>query len=143
ELRAKLAELRGQSEGPVTMIPEGPALKLVGKNAVAMDDPRVPQLRANLGLTENPDDTHYDAAVAAAVRKFQAQNGLHADGILGNRTIQAINSPKRDRDIDTIVVNMERWRWLPRQLGAPSLGNAYAILNIPDFTLKVMHNGAE
>ncbi|MGB3446942.1 MAG: L,D-transpeptidase family protein [Xanthobacteraceae bacterium] len=143
ELRAKLAELRGQSEGPVTMIPEGPALKLVGKNAVAMDDPRVPQLRAKLGVTENPDDTHYDATVAAAVRKFQAQNGLHADGILGNRTIQAINSPKRDRDIDTIVVNMERWRWLPRQLGAPSLGNAYAILNIPDFTLKVMHNGAE
>ncbi len=143
ELRAKLAELRGQSEGPVTMIPEGPALKLVGKNAVAMDDPRVPQLRAKLGVTENPDDTHYDAAVAAAVRKFQAQNGLHADGILGNRTIQAINSPKRDREIDTIIVNMERWRWLPRQLGAPSLGNAYAILNIPDFTLKVMHNGGE
>ena len=143
ELRAKLAELRGQSEGPVTMIPEGPTLKLVGKNAVAMDDPRVPQLRAKLGVTENPDDTHYDAAVAAAVRKFQAQNGLHTDGILGNRTIQAINSPKRDREIDTIIVNMERWRWLPRQLGAPSLGNAYAILNIPDFTLKVMHNGAE
>jgi murein L,D-transpeptidase YcbB/YkuD len=38
---------------------------------------------------------------------------------------------------------MERWRWLPRQLGAPSLGNAYAILNIPDFTLKVMQHGNE
>jgi murein L,D-transpeptidase YcbB/YkuD len=143
ELRAKLAELRGQAEGPVTTIPEGPTLKLAGKNAAAMEDPRVPQLRAKLGVTENPDDTHYDATVVAAVRKFQAHNGLHADGILGNRTVQAINSPKRDREIDTIIVNMERWRWLPRQLGAPSLGNAYAILNIPDFTLKVMHNGAE
>ena len=38
---------------------------------------------------------------------------------------------------------MERWRWLPRQLGAASLGNAYVILNIPDFTLKVMQNGAQ
>ena len=38
---------------------------------------------------------------------------------------------------------MERWRWLPRQLGASSLGNAYVILNIPDFTLKVMQNGAQ
>jgi murein L,D-transpeptidase YcbB/YkuD len=38
---------------------------------------------------------------------------------------------------------MERWRWLPRQLGAPAIGNAYVILNIPDFTLKVMQNGAQ
>ena len=38
---------------------------------------------------------------------------------------------------------MERWRWLPRQLGAPSIGNAYVILNIPDYTLKVMQNGAQ
>jgi murein L,D-transpeptidase YcbB/YkuD len=144
ELKAKLAELRGQSEGPVTTIAEGPTLKLVdNKNSMAMEDPRVPQLRAKLGVTENPDDTHYDATVAAAVRKFQAHNGLHADGILGNRTVQALNGPKRDRQIDTLIVNMERWRWLPRQLGAPSLGNAYAILNIPDYTLKVMQHGAE
>ena len=38
---------------------------------------------------------------------------------------------------------MERWRWLPRELGAPALGNAYVILNIPDYTLKVMQNGAQ
>ncbi len=63
-------------------------------------------------------------------------------GVLDDKTVKAINSPKRDRQIDTVIVNMERWRWLPRQLGAPSLGNAYVILNIPDFTLKVMQNGA-
>lgn len=148
ELRAKLAELRGQSEGPVTLLPDGPKLSLAKKtkknpNPVAMEDARVPQLRAKLGVTENPDDIHYDATVAAAVRKFQAHAGLKATGVLDDHTVKAINSPKRDREIDTIVVNMERWRWLPRQLGAPALGNAYAILNIPDFTLKVMHNGAE
>ena len=38
---------------------------------------------------------------------------------------------------------MERWRWLPRELGAPAIGNAYVILNIPDYTLKVMQNGAQ
>jgi murein L,D-transpeptidase YcbB/YkuD len=54
-----------------------------------------------------------------------------------------MNSPKRDRQIDTVMVNMERWRWLPRQLGASAIGNAYVILNIPDFTLKVMHNDAQ
>ncbi|MGB3866784.1 MAG: L,D-transpeptidase family protein, partial [Xanthobacteraceae bacterium] len=148
ELRAKLAELRGQSEAaPVKMIPEGPTLRYVpgSKNhaSAMVEDERVPLLRARLGITENPDDTRYDETVAAAVRTFQSHNGLHPDGILGNRTVATINGPKRDREIDTIVVNMERWRWLPRQLGAASLGNAYAILNIPDFTLKVMQHGAE
>jgi murein L,D-transpeptidase YcbB/YkuD len=147
DLKAKLAELRGQGEGPAVQIAEGPALafKAAAKKqpAVAPEDSRVPQLRAKLGITANADDTHYDAKVAEAVRKFQESAELKANGVLDNRTVKAINSPKRDRQIDTVIVNMERWRWLPRQLGAASLGNAYVILNIPDFTLKVMQNGAQ
>jgi L,D-transpeptidase YcbB len=148
ELRAKLAELRGQGDGPVAQIPDGPALKFTparGKKqpAVEMEDPRVPQLRAKLGLAENAGDTRYDARLAEAVRKFQEGAELKGTGILDDRTVKAINSPKRDRQIDTVIVNMERWRWLPRQLGAPSIGNAYVILNIPDYTLKVMQNGAQ
>ena len=146
ELKAKLAELRGQGDGPVIQIAEGPALAFrpgtKKQPAVAPEDPRVPQLRAKLGISENPDDAHYDAKVAAAVRKFQESAELKATGVLDDRTVKAINSPKRDRQIDTVIVNMERWRWLPRQLGAPSIGNAYVILNIPDYTLKVMQNGA-
>jgi murein L,D-transpeptidase YcbB/YkuD len=57
--------------------------------------------------------------------------------------VAAINSPKRSKLIDTVIVNMERWRWLPRDLGAPSIGDAYVILNIPDYTLKVMQHGAQ
>ena len=75
------------------------------------------------------------------MRKFQESAELKATGVLDDRTVKAINSPKRDRQIDTVIVNMERWRWLPRQLGASSIGNAYVILNIPDYTLKVMQNG--
>ncbi len=148
ELKAKLAELRGQGDGPMAQIPDGPALKFTparGKKqpAVEMEDPRVPQLRAKLGITDNADDTHYDAKVAEAVRKFQEGAELKATGVLDDKTVKAINSPKRDRQIDTVIVNMERWRWLPRQLGAPAIGNAYVILNIPDYTLKVMQNGAQ
>jgi len=146
-LRAKLAELRGQADGPVVEIAEGPPLKFVPaskkKPAVVMEDPRVPVLRAKLGITENADDPHYDAKVAEAVRKFQNGADLKATGVLDDRTVKALNSPKRDRAIDTVLVNMERWRWLPRQLGAASIGDAYVILNIPDFTLKVMQNGAQ
>jgi L,D-transpeptidase YcbB len=148
ELKKKLAELRGQGDGPVIQIADGPALKYTparGKKQpeIVVEDSRVPQLRAKLGIAENADDTHYDAKVADAVRKFQEDADLKATGVLDDRTVKAINSPKKDRAIDTVIVNMERWRWLPRQLGAPSLGNAYVILNIPDYTLKVMQNGGQ
>jgi len=145
DLKAKLAELRGQGEGPVMQIAEGPPLAFKAatkkQQAVTPEDPRVPQLRAKLHIAENPDDTRYDAKVAAAVRKFQEGADLKPTGVLDDRTVKAINAPKRDRQIDTVIVNMERLRWLPRQLGAPALGNAYVMLNVPDFTLKVMQKG--
>jgi L,D-transpeptidase YcbB len=147
-LKKKLAELRGEGDGATIQIADGPVLKYTparGKNqpAIEMEDDRVPQLRAKLGVAENADDNHYDAKVAEAVRKFQVAAELKPTGVLDERTIKTINSPKRDRQIDTIIVNMERWRWLPRDLGAPSIGDAYVILNIPDYTLKVMQNGAQ
>lgn len=146
ELKAKLAQLRGLGDGPVIEITDGPALKYTpakGKKQaeVVVEDPRVPQLRAKLGITENASDAHYDATVAEAVRKFQDGAEIKATGILDDKTVKALNSPKRDRQIDTVLVNMERWRWLPRDLGVPSLGDAYVILNIPDYTLKVMQRG--
>ena len=148
ELKAKLAELRGQGDGPVTQIADGPTLKFApakGKKQpeVVMEDPRVPELRAKLGISENASDEHYDAKVAEAVRKFQEGAELKATGVLDDKTVKAINSPKRDKQIDTVLVNMERWRWLPRDLGAAAIGDAYVILNIPDYTLKVMQNGAQ
>src|ERR1700731_4853206 len=42
------------------------------------------------------------------------------------------------RQMDMVLANMERWRWYPRDLGS-----AHVIVNQPDFTLKVMHNGAQ
>ena len=79
----------------------------------------MPQLRTKLGISENPDDTRYDAKVAEAVRKFQEGADLKSTGVLDDKTVRAINSPKRDKTIDIVLANMERWRWLPRQLGAP------------------------
>lgn len=146
-LKAKLAELRGQGNGPVIEIADGPALKYTpaGKKQaeIVVEDPRVPQLRTKLGITENASDTRYDAAVAEAVRKFQNGAEIKATGILDDKTVKALNTPKRDKQIDVVLVNMERWRWLPRDLGVPSLGEAYVILNIPDYTLKVMQRGQQ
>ena len=147
ELKAKLAELRGQGNGPVIQIAEGPALAFKPAHQEAAGGGAGRSARAAAPRqARHPriaDDTHYDAKVAEAVRKFQEGAEIKPTGVLDDRTVKAINSPKRDRQIDTVIVNMERWRWLPRQLGAPSLGNAYVILNIPDYTLKVMQNGAQ
>jgi murein L,D-transpeptidase YcbB/YkuD len=42
------------------------------------------------------------------------------------------------RQIEIVIANMERWRWYPRDLG-----NIHVLVNQPDFTLKVMHAGAQ
>jgi L,D-transpeptidase YcbB len=131
-LREKLAEARGHSgdSGPAR-VASGPVLK------VGMQDARVPLLRERLGLPAQGDNTTYDKALAEAVKKFQGAHDLSRTGTLNGATIDALNGPRRGRDADVIIANMERWRWLPRDLG-----KAYVMVNIPDYTLKVVHNGA-
>ena len=147
-LKEKLAALTGATEDTSKQIAEGATLKFVkppkkGPAPEVMEDARVPMIRAKLNIAENADDTHYDLKVSEAVRKFQAGNDLKATGVLDDQTVRVLNGPKKDKQIDIVRVNMERWRWLPRELGAAALGNAYVILNIPDYTLKVMQNGAQ
>ena len=62
----------------------------------------------------------------------------HATGNLDARTVKELNGPIRDKQVNLVIANMERWRWYPRDLGATNV-----IVNQPDFTLKVMHNGSQ
>jgi murein L,D-transpeptidase YcbB/YkuD len=129
-LRAKLAEARGHTgDSAPARIAAGPVLK------VGMQDERVPLLRERLGLAA-ADNTTFDKALAEAVKKFQAGHDLSRTGTLNGATIDALNGPKRGRDADVIIANMERWRWLPRDLGKD-----YVMVNIPDYTLRVVHDG--
>jgi murein L,D-transpeptidase YcbB/YkuD len=134
-LKAKLAELRNKlGAGTGKEIAEGPELKLV---KVPMEDPRVPQLRERLGLKGDAGDLHYDTKLAEAVKKYQRGNDLKVTGALDAQTIRELNGPPRDKQIDIIIANMERWRWIPRDLG-----KTHVIVNLPDFTLRLMHNGS-
>ncbi|MBK9082165.1 MAG: L,D-transpeptidase family protein [Rhizobiales bacterium] len=137
-LRAKLLELR--QERPATAeapprIPLGPTLK------IGMRDPRVPLIRSRFGLdappTESNGDLVYDTRIASAIADFQRANGLPASGALTPRTIAALSGGEPSRLENEIVANMERWRWLPRNLGAERIE-----VNIPDYTLKVTEDGA-
>jgi murein L,D-transpeptidase YcbB/YkuD len=140
-LRKKLADVRGHKgdTGP-EKIGSGVVLKLVTDkkgHTILMQDERVPILRARLGLDPVKDDLFYDKPLADAVAAYQKGKGLSANGQLTNATLDALNGKRHDRDDNIIMANMERWRWVPRDLG-----KAHVILNIPDFTLRVYNNGA-
>ena len=129
-LKAKYAELRaGKGDATRPPVARGPAPKL------GAQDDRVPQLRDRLGV---PGDggTTYDKPLADAVKKFQQEHELKATGTLTPQTIDALNGRQPDRPSDIILANLERWRWMPHDLG-----KTYVIVNLPDFTLRVMHDG--
>jgi L,D-transpeptidase YcbB len=126
-LKDKLAELRAGKDTK-TVIAAGPAPKVGAK------DDRVPALRDRLGVAG--DGTVYDKALADAVKNFQDAHGQKPTGLLTQATIDALNGRDPDRRADIIVANMERWRWAPHDLG-----KTYVIVNLPDFTLRVIDNG--
>jgi murein L,D-transpeptidase YcbB/YkuD len=136
KLKAVLAQLRGKTAGGARdEIAAGPVLTFNRKRA--MEDARVPQLRERLGVPGEASDLRYDAPLANAVKDFQDANDLPSTGNLDARTVKKLN-PTKDRRIDTVIANMERWRWYPRDLRKSRVE-----VNEPDFTLKVLHEGRQ
>ena len=130
-LKAKLAEARGgRAAGGPSRISTGQNLK------IGMNDPRVPMLRERFGVAGG-DDTTYDKVLSEAVKKYQQQRGQQPTGVVTNALVDALNGPRRDHDADIIIANMERWRWLPRDLG-----KAYVMVNIPEYILRVVDHGS-
>ena len=81
-------------------------------------DNRVRQVRRRLasefkGLLKTSDQDYYDTTLASAVIKFQKTHQLPAKGIIGRRTIFALNVPITSR-INQIEANLERLRWFER-----------------------------
>ncbi len=73
----------------------------------------------------------YDSLTVAGVKHFQERHGLHPDGVIGKGAIAALNRTPRER-VRTLLVNMERLRWVPERT-APDL----LLVNIPEFKLHV------
>jgi murein L,D-transpeptidase YcbB/YkuD len=146
-LKAKLAELRkgpvaadsraeAKPEQPRIQVPDGKILR------PGMKDARVVALRKRLDVAGDKDNPLYDDAVRDAVKTFQTESDIGVDGNLGPNTVRALNGEQKEArhasgdPIDTIIVNMERWRWLPR-----NLGNPHVIVNVPDYTLSLYNDG--
>jgi len=132
-LRKALAHYRQlKHDGGWPTLRPGPSLKL------GAYDRRVGLLRIRLMAEgdlkerafENLDS--FNLPVFDAVKRFQQRNGIEADGVVGPATRAAMNIPV-ERRIEEIKLNMERWRWLPRQLG-----ERYVMVNTAGYSLDVV-----
>ncbi len=121
-------------QGEWGRVPPGPNLRLGSWN------PQVVALRRRLireGYLndETPRYTYlFDRAVEDAVRRFQYNYGHKVDGIVGYYTRRSLNGSLARR-IDQIKRNMERWRWLPR-----NLGERYVMVNMAGYKLYVVEH---
>ncbi|MCR9220199.1 MAG: L,D-transpeptidase family protein [Alphaproteobacteria bacterium] len=135
-LQAALAAYRARAAHPEPpAVPEGPSLRLGAR------DGRVAALRARLAYfgdlaPQSGDAARFDPEVDRAVRRHQERHGLEPDGVVGPQTLAALNVPIAAR-LQQLRLNLERWRWLPHDLGA-----AYVLANIAAFEVRIVEEGA-
>ena len=135
-LRDALARYRAiAARGGWPTVPDGPTLRPGDRDA------RVVPLRTRLVLagdldrdaaSNGGDPELYDEPLREAVRRFQRRHGLADDGVIGAATLETLNVPATTR-INQTELNLERWRWLPQDLGA-----RHILVNIAAFELAVV-----
>ncbi|WEK04840.1 MAG: L,D-transpeptidase family protein [Candidatus Devosia phytovorans] len=129
-LKAALASFDGTQPDRPAQIATGPSLK------PGMTDARVPALRARLNLPP-VEGMLYDDHMVEAMKLFQTAEKLDVDGVMGPATLVALNGGQPITKAD-IIANMERWRWLPRDLGEFNV-----FVNIPEFRLAINRGQTE
>jgi murein L,D-transpeptidase YcbB/YkuD len=142
-LRQALLKARAGNAQPetkaetVVQLPDGPVLKL------GMEHPDVALLRRRLNLISPAGaENLYDLGVQEAVAEYQRKNGFRPDGMVGARTRAALNGVGLQRpaafgsEETRLVINMERWRWMPEDLGEFHVWD-----NIPEYQTRVLKRG--
>ncbi|MDR2861631.1 MAG: L,D-transpeptidase family protein [Syntrophobacterales bacterium] len=105
-------------------------------------DLRVASLKKRLHLTGELEEIipeHedlFDTELEAAVRLFQKTQKLKETGIADTATLKLLNVSVTER-IHQISMDLERWRWMPRNL------DRYILVDIPDFSMRVIEDGKE
>jgi murein L,D-transpeptidase YcbB/YkuD len=115
-------------------MPAGPTLK------TGMQGPRVRSLRQRLmvsgDLASDLTVTElFDAALEAAVKRFQKRHRLNPDGAVGEGTLEALNVSAGKR-VDQLRVNLERARWILHDISAEMI-----IADIAGFEVFEIRNG--
>ena len=133
--KALIAARGGDPNTTIERIPDGPTLQL----GIEHDQVALLRKRLDIPVEDGGKETVFDDSVHAAVQRFQEDHGVLPDGLVGPGTRRLLNgqhqqatSPAKSR---LILLNMERWRWLPHDLGS-----FYVTVNIPEFMLRVMED---
>lgn len=143
KLRAALMKMRGSAEEAgnedkqVRLPARGPALSLGTRHAdVALLRQRL-EVPAQANEGEPETDDLFDKALQDAVKAFQREAGLSADGIVGRATRTALNGDDPTSVTEaSIIANMEQWRWMPEDLG-----RFHIAVNLPEYTIRVVRDG--
>jgi len=131
---AQLREIDGNGGwGRVTPVPD------IRPGAV---DERVPSVRARLTRSGElePDASsdsspRYDPTLVRAVKLFQARHRLPETGVVGTKTVRAMNVTASDR-ADQVRVNLERARWVLN-----GLKGDFVLVNLPAFKAYYIQGG--
>jgi murein L,D-transpeptidase YcbB/YkuD len=122
-----------QSQGGYPVVPPGPTLR------EGDSGPRVQAIRARLtasgDLEAAEDGTRYDSALKDAVIAFQKRHLLDADGIVGTRSIEAMNIPVEMR-VDQIRLSLERMRWVTEERAS-----TLVVVNIAQYRTNFFKDG--
>ncbi|MEN0000159.1 MAG: L,D-transpeptidase family protein [Pseudomonadota bacterium] len=136
QLRQLLGGYRAlAARGGWSAVPTGEVLK------PGMRDARLMALRDNLaargysGIANVAEQDLYDDGLVPVVEHFQKRHGLDQDGIVGPATLRALNVTAEER-VRQIIVNMERWRWLPADLG-----DRHVLVNQAGFQMYTVNGG--
>lgn len=142
-MKAELAKLRASRIKPAfEKIAEGKSVKAGGS------DPRILVIRDRMqamgflsgeeAAVEPELSSKLDSDLSAALKKFQKSAKLRQTGALDAPTVKNLNRDTSQRDIQRLVYNMERLRWLPK-----NLGKRFVFVNQPAFEVRVMDRGNE
>ncbi|MGH7448173.1 MAG: L,D-transpeptidase family protein, partial [Longimicrobiales bacterium] len=139
-MMAALARLRQVREA-------GGWAKLAGDANVAAGDSSaaIVALRERLARSDDPREAQlarrgaarpevYDRDLRDALRHYQERHALDDDGALGSGTLRELNHDVEER-IAELKLNLDRWRWLPQDLG-----RLFVLVNIAGFELEVVEN---
>jgi len=101
----------------------------------------VVQIRKRLFLTNDiavdSKRAVYDESLQEAILKYKKRNGFSEDKIILPKHISEMNVSISDR-IKTIMVNMERCRWISTDL---TKAKAFIVVNIPSYRLTYFKDG--
>ncbi|MBZ9632053.1 L,D-transpeptidase family protein [Salegentibacter sp. LM13S] len=128
-------KLARNQEDPTFVSEEGESIKADEK------DERIPNIKQRLKELGYWQQEIVDSAITyekplqEAVKKFQEKYGIETDGVIGGGTIKTLNKTYQER-LEQILVNLERWRWYPK-----NLGDQHIVVNIANYRLHFVRNG--